>query len=434
MLFHPQDRNVIYAATGNGLYYSANRGRNWSRIFKGRNFQDQQCACAAIFRETIYLGTQGGLFISRDRGVSWQKAQGKITAERVRAIAGSQSEPDCVYAAAASGIFRSQDAGQSWERIFVARATEDNSEAGEINEDFDARMQVSDIRYIALAPDNLNRLYLATARGVYFSRDRGLNWNMLTEFGLLSRDVRFLLAAGNSRLYALTQSGVFAYTNERWQELSFTLPAGEVKSLSLDNKGYLYAACQNGLYRANPASIDSAQYENILALYAKDEPKINEVQKAAIKYAEVQPEKIKLWRRQAAARAFLPKVTAGVNRDTADLWHWESGSSSKSGDDILVRGKDNVSWDVSLGWDLGDLVWNDAQTSIDVRSRLAVQLRNDILDEVNKYYFERIRIKIELDNLSLEERKKRFEKELRLQELTASLDALTGGYLSRQLK
>ena len=127
-------------------------------------------------------------------------------------------------------------------------------------------------------------------------------------------------------------------------------------------------------------------------------------------------------------------VTAGVNRDTADLWHWESGSSSKSGDDILVRGKDNVSWDVSLGWDLGDLVWNDAQTSIDVRSRLAVQLRNDILDEVNKYYFERIRIKIELDNLSLEERKKRFEKELRLQELTASLDALTGGYLSRQLK
>jgi hypothetical protein len=63
-----------------------------------------------------------------------------------------------------------------------------------------------------------------------------------------------------------------------------------------------------------------------------------------------------------------------------------------------------------------------------------VQLRDDILDEVTKLYFERIRVKMELDNLSLEERKKRFEKELRLHELTASLDALTGGYFSQQLK
>jgi hypothetical protein len=59
-----------------------------------------------------------------------------------------------------------------------------------------------------------------------------------------------------------------------------------------------------------------------------------------------------------------------------------------------------------------------------------VQLRNDILDEVNKIYFARLRVKMELDNLGIEERKKRLEKELRLQELTASLDALTGGYFS----
>ncbi len=63
-----------------------------------------------------------------------------------------------------------------------------------------------------------------------------------------------------------------------------------------------------------------------------------------------------------------------------------------------------------------------------------VQLRGDILDEVNKTYFERLRVKMELDSLSVEERKKRLEKELKLQELTASLDALTGGFFSQQLK
>jgi len=41
---------------------------------------------------------------------------------------------------------------------------------------------------------------------------------------------------------------------------------------------------------------------------------------------------------------------------------------------------------------------------------------------------------MESDNLSIEDRKKRFEKEIRLDELTASLDALTGGYFSAQKK
>jgi hypothetical protein len=62
-----------------------------------------------------------------------------------------------------------------------------------------------------------------------------------------------------------------------------------------------------------------------------------------------------------------------------------------------------------------------------------VELRNDILDQVNKLYFERLRVKSELDNLAIEDRSKRFDKELKVEELTASLDALTAGYYSEQL-
>ncbi|MDD5246833.1 MAG: hypothetical protein PHS09_05540, partial [Candidatus Omnitrophica bacterium] len=67
-------------------------------------------------------------------------------------------------------------------------------------------------------------------------------------------------------------------------------------------------------------------------------------------------------------------------------------------------------------------------TSIDVRSRLDVQLRQDLLDEATKLYFERIRLRMEIDGFSIEDRKRRGEKELKLREVTANLDALTGGY------
>ena len=129
----------------------------------------------------------------------------------------------------------------------------------------------------------------------------------------------------------------------------------------------------------------------------------------------------------------MPRINIGLDRNSTDLWHWEGGSTTKADDDTLRRGQDNIDWDVSLSWDLSDLIWSEAQTSIDVRSKLMVELRDDILDQVNKLYFEHLRMKSELDNLALEDRSKRFQKQLKLEELVASLDALTSGYYSEQL-
>ena len=63
-----------------------------------------------------------------------------------------------------------------------------------------------------------------------------------------------------------------------------------------------------------------------------------------------------------------------------------------------------------------------------------VQLRNDIMDEVNKLYFERRRLQFELAENPPEAQSKKVLKELRLQELTANIDSLTGGYLSEHIK
>lgn len=431
--FGPQGNTFLYAATGNGLFYSPDEGRSWRRIFKGKDYWENISTVVAVMPGCIYLGTKKGLFISRDAGRSWHKQTGKLAASGIMAIACDKSRPDYIYVSCVDGVFKTENAGQSWERIFSAHPTENGQEPQEILDDRDEAERFSGIRYIVMDRVNRDYLYLATSKGVYQSKDSGLTWQLLSDYGLLDRDVKFLLILPDLTLCAATKAGIFRYEQERWVELSLGLVAQDIRALDFDGQGNLYVASDKGLFKASVRFYDSGAKTSELSFYYKNEPAINEVQAAAIKYAEVTPEKILAWREQARKKGFLPKVSIGVDRDTSELWHWESGSTTKTGDDILVRGKEVVGWDVSLTWDLGEVIWNDAQTSIDVRSRLMVQLRGDILDEVTKLYFERLRVKMESDGLSIIDTKKRAEKELRLQELTAMLDGLTGGYFSKAL-
>lgn len=430
LMFDPQNKDCLFAATDNGLYYGNNQGRRWNRIFRGKNYLENRCVTLAVLYPSIYLGTKAGLFISNDCGRSWNKAEGKAGSSPAVSISHDVSDPKSVYVACAEGVFKSEDRGKSWENIFAAKALSDEEKenAEEQNEIIEERKAMR-IRH--LCQDKTN-IYLATSEGVYKSDDRGANWQPVSNYGLLNKDVRSLFIFNDVIVYAVTKSGIFEYKNERWFEISARLTAEDIRFVDLDSGGTLYAACSNGLFRAAIDKLIVRGEPAITDMYFRDEPKICDVQKAAIEYAEVGSEKIARWRRRAAKKAFLPKLSAGVNRDTSDLWHWESGSTTKTGDDILTRGRDTTGWDLSLNWDLGEIIWNDAQTAIDVRSKLMVELRDNILDEVTKLYFERIRVKMELNNLSIEDRKRRFEKEIRLRELAASLDALTGGYFSRK--
>ncbi|MDD5476851.1 MAG: hypothetical protein PHG87_01365 [Candidatus Omnitrophica bacterium] len=424
--------NVVYAATDNGLYRSNNLGGRWDRIFRGKNNLENRCAAVLNTPVALFVGTSAGLFISRDNGRSWDK-ENKIIGNTAIFNLDAFTPHSIIYLAATSGIFKSLDDGKNWERIFLSYSREDNKnepDDGETN----VPEKLSDIRFVKAGVNNVNLVYFSCSKGVYRSLDQGRSWDKLSEYGLLNRDVKILCLSGNSEIFALSPSGIFLYADERWREVSFGLSGGKLNYFTLDNLNNIYVAAEAGIFRANQHNQPAFMRQALIQECLLDEPKIKDVQEAAIKYAEVGPEKISQWRKKAAKKALLPQVSVGLDRNTTDLWHWESGSTTKTDDDVLRRGRDSLDWDVSLSWDLGNLIWNDAQTSIDVRSKLMVELRDDILDQVNKLYFERLRIKSELNNLAIEDRNKRFDKQLKLEELTASLDALTSGYYSEQLR
>lgn len=426
LIFWPVSQNRILAATDNGLYLSNDAGNNWQRIYRGKNINQNNCLIAQVCNGKIYLGTAEGLLISPDIGKIWIRPGGKLSQSRILAIAEDKTEPGLIYIACLDGVFRFKDA--RWEKIYSAASVEISSDdSADVEDDRDQAERNSRIGYLITLS---GRIILATTSGILESRDKGLSWQKLSDYGLLEKKIEFLFAAADQGLFALTKKGLFRYAGQRWEELTLNLASAGLRGFCADNKGNFYIACDRGLFRSsrkNSVRIRDQQFRE----YAKTAPTIEQVQKAAIKYAEVEPGKIKKWRKQAAGKAVLPKISASVGRDSSDLWHWETGSSSKAGDDVLIKGNQAIDWDVTVSWDLGELIWNGDQANIDVRSRLMVQLRDDILDEVTKLYFERLRVKMELDDIAIEDRKKLADKQIRLQELTALLDGLTGGFFSR---
>ena len=227
------------------------------------------------------------------------------------------------------------------------------------------------------------------------------------------------------------------------------------------------------------------------------EPSYQEIQQVAMRYAEVHPDKIASWRRGASLRAFLPEIdfdydyrktfdmavdddyssslssshssdygTEGSQEDnytreygeTSDsinpgdiAWSlrekwstdlessWSSSDSTgedrgeSAGHDEGERTTYDKRWRVVLAWDLRDFLYNKEQTRISKEARDLVELRQDVLEEVNTYFFDRRRAQIEmLFSPPLDVRSK-IDLQLQIARVTASIDALTGGYLSNAL-
>ncbi|MFH1836577.1 MAG: hypothetical protein ABH862_00500, partial [Candidatus Omnitrophota bacterium] len=177
-------------------------------------------------------------------------------------------------------------------------------------------------------------------------------------------------------------------------------------------------------------------YDDVLS---DREISVQKVQEMAIEYAEVSHEKIKRWREEVRWKAFFPKLSLSFSESNDEnIEIYKSATTS-----YTVEGPRQISndWGVDVSWDLSDIVWNDSQTSIDVRSKLMVQLREEVLEEVTRLYFERKRVLLETHMLKEKYAnspeiysKERADKLLKAEELTAYIDALTGGGFSRTIE
>ncbi len=163
------------------------------------------------------------------------------------------------------------------------------------------------------------------------------------------------------------------------------------------------------------------------------EPDIRSVQAMSMRYSKTNPELMEKWL-SASQRAYaLPKVNLQYEKQLDEGTRYDyvagaDGNAEPQTDYVQIGNDDKVV--VKLEWRLDKLVMSSEQIRVINETGKANKMREKVLDEVTRLYFDRRRLQV--DNLlnppsSLQDQ---IEMELRLQEMTANLDALTGGEFS----
>ena len=193
-------------------------------------------------------------------------------------------------------------------------------------------------------------------------------------------------------------------------------------------KVYLGLACA-ALAAASTAHAGDDVGAALAALKAK-EPPIEAVQAEALKHFGIHPERVAGMRAAAAWKAAVPtfEVTGGATGATIDdTTVLDEYDATKP---WVTRGATGSALEVrtTLAWDLPRIVYNAEE--LDVAGLANAQ--RELIARVTQVYFARRRAQLALHTES--DPVRRVAQELRVEELTALLSGMTGGWFAAALK
>ncbi len=215
----------------------------------------------------------------------------------------------------------------------------------------------------------------------------------------------------------------------------------ELRILGLDNStmNVLRGALSQELSIKKVAKGSYTSVDQVLAQFAH-EPDVLRVQAMAMDYTKTNPALVEGWLKASKAAYALPAVTLTYDKDIDEYTTWDYvdlnddqkiGSSEHQFN--TARADDDQGIGVRLAWRLDKLVMSSERIRVINEAQDIVKLRDKVLDEVTRVYFDRRRLQVDQLLSPSSSLRDQIKHELRLQELTASIDALTGGAFSAQL-
>lgn len=167
------------------------------------------------------------------------------------------------------------------------------------------------------------------------------------------------------------------------------------------------------------------------------EPTVGEVQEEASRVLGYDRQDFAAWKQRARWAAALPRLQLGWQRDLTKVAKLSTRDSvSISGGDVTI-GPDESDFDESFDegdrfdvkavWYLDELIFSRDSLAVASEQRDWVREKSKVLEEVTEAYFARRRLLEQPDG------RESHEKRGLIDQMTARLDAHTGGWFSSQL-
>jgi len=168
----------------------------------------------------------------------------------------------------------------------------------------------------------------------------------------------------------------------------------------------------------------------------KQEPTVRDVQEAALQYFRVNQDQIDSMRSRAKLKALAPvlEVSGGYTQSALDDVSSNSLYSFQDDEFIrpwIIRGSAGTGWNLrgKMTLNLPRLIFNPEE--LDVASLAG--LVEGILKESTRLYYMRRRLQVDMILKPPSDQATLLSKQLRIEELTAMLDAMTGGWYQNAL-
>lgn len=439
-----------YAATDEGLYRSDDGGLVWFRVFVGANDPENKVltvVCDDSDADVVYIGTDVGFFSSRDAGVSWARPRSWTGGFSTCYMELDAAHEGRIYVGTYGGAYATANL-QEFDDVWFPMA---GSPAA---------------RWICAIVSTERHLYLGSGDGAVVSHDGGHSFEPMAP-GYLDRSSIGMMMADprdDDHLYILTDD-VFWETRDAGRTVvplltrqatgaltTFTLdPNDPERVLLLTERQFLVLEPERP--RPPPPAADPVAAAARRALVAN--PPLGAVLDTVLTRTGLDRRTVLAKRDAARTRNLLPHVSlfAGIGSALGDRRLTGLGTTGMADAvydaascrlgvqpstcwvaaqkrDLFVADRaEPFVWGVGalLTWNLSLLAFDRAETNsiwIDV-----MDVQQDVAHTVADYWFERTRVLRELAGASHTAQGTR-ALTLRAAEMTAALDAMTGGMLT----
>ena len=442
-------KDKIYLSTDIGLYASDISSLRWELVTKA-NLRILQCKPSLKSKNLFYLLTVNGFYtFNSKKNLVVKVNQGLVFNSdselkgRLEVLKHKQLKEELIYLALNNAVYKLDAAKKNWRRL---------TDRGLVF-DQDSQMQVVDIFY------KDDYLFLVASTGLFYAKlglgnevtewhklnsaEFNLDENFLEGFSASSfskPDKSLSLFIGNFRgdLYQL-RLGDAEHNREigDGQQSSTTLTESIAlpSALNKDHEGDENVG--NGVVQR------SLEANEKLKLIFSLEPTIQETQAKALQFSGI-PSGMQFgaYKRQARLRNVLPQIDTSFDNSDYVLSSLEtSGSDEYDSADSSINSsldknrKASADNEFNTGfrftWHLDRLIYDPEIIDIVNSARVSANIRENLLTELTQIYFQRKNL---LSELMSNPFSRTMAQKFKLQELTADIDARTGGWYSLALR